>query len=218
MRTEPGELRDWLVTATAACALAACLAGLVRPLPVLPEPGMADRPMPTQTTWVRLEQPTGGAGSAAPAAPQAETAPSPTLPPTLPALANPGAPAMLADLPVARAPSTVAAAGSVTPQATPAAGAASGAGDGPVRLTRGELGGSQPWPTYPAASLRRGEAGTVTVRLSVSPAGAVTEARVAGSSGWRSLDEAATDTIRRRWTFPPGASRDYLVDIRFQLL
>lgn len=218
MGTPEGGLRDWLVTATAGCALAACLAGIVRPPATLPKPPTSPTPTEQRTSWVRL---------APPAATSEATAGSPTAP-TRPE-APPAAPATLpaeGDLPSLPALPTLPSERRAEPSARPsepstaqaAAQGAPGAGTGPVRLTKGELGGSQPWPEYPAAALRRGESGTVTVRLSVDAAGDVTEARVDASSGWRSLDEAATGTIRRRWSFPPGQPRDYLVDIRFQIL
>jgi TonB family protein len=207
-------ISEWLVTATAACALAACLAGLLREPPSLSSPSRA-QPEPTLVTWVRLPTP---APDQTPATSAARTE-EPSIPTALPdapriiaPLATPTALPSLADLPTPGK-----AARNITSQ--PNAPARSGdPATGPVVLNRESLGGSQPWPEYPAAALRRGEAGTVTVRLSVNPRGEVTEARVAGSSGWRSLDEAATGTIRRRWSFPPGAPRDYLVDIRFQIL
>lgn len=214
MTAREGELTDWLVTATAACALAACLAGILRPAQALPARESTAAEPPRETTWVRIAPP--AAAGEAPAEP--ESVPSalpaaPESPEALPSLGEPAAPAILPSLPAARQARPAAA-----PNKPGTAEAKGAGGEGPVRLERGELAGSQPWPDYPSAALRRGESGTVTVRLRVTPAGEVSEARVDASSGWRSLDEAATDTIRRRWTFPPGPPRDYLVDIRFQIL
>lgn len=218
MKVREDNLGDWLVTATAACALAACLAGILRPPGALPDPSPPAAESKPKTTWLRLSvAPAASAGAATAAA----AAPTPTTVPASPSpLADSGLATLpeLPSLPTAHAPGKTPVAvsrGSRTPSA--ASGAAPET-SGPVRLGREELGGSQPWPDYPAAALRRGESGTVTVRLSVEPSGTVRDVRVAGSSGWRSLDEAATDTIRRRWAFPPGEPRDYLVDIRFQIL
>lgn len=219
MEAEANELRDWLVTATAACALAACVAGIVRPFPTLPDPDSPPAQPERRTAWVRLSAPSGTHAGEAVSAP---TPPAPADVPATPApLAQPGPAADLPDLPALPVPrSTGAAAGAAAvASASPSGGSAATRGaDSPVRLERAQLGGRQPWPDYPAAALRRREEGTVTMRLSVDPSGAVREVRVTGSSGWRSLDEAAADTIRRRWSFPPGEPRDYLVDIRFQIL
>jgi len=221
MGASEDELRDWLVTATAACALAGCLAGILRPLASLPSPSNEPAPSEARTSWVRLPPPAAAAGGGTSrASVPPPTGGPPAAPAALPALSEAPPPALtpLPALPERR-PAATAARGDAEPvPVRTAGGEPPGSVAGPVRLTQAGLGGSQPWPEYPAAALRRGETGTVTVRLSVSPAGDVTEARVAASSGWRSLDEAATATIRRRWTFPPGEPRDYLVDIRFQIL
>jgi protein TonB len=207
-------ISEWLVTATAACALAACLAGILREPPALSSPS-GTQPEPTLVTWVRLPTPTPSQTPAT-GEPRTEESALPTALPDAPSiiarLTTPTALPVLADLPTPGK-----AARNVTSQPIAPVGSG-GSANGPVVLNRESLSGSQPWPEYPTAALRRGEAGTVTVRLSVNPLGEVTEARVADSSGWRSLDEAATSTIRRRWSFPPGTPRDYLVDIRFQIL
>ena len=214
MDATEGDLPDWLVTATAACALLACVAGILRPASALPEGRSAEDEPARETTWVRLAPPAGPAPATSDAAvPSAPPSPPPS-PDALPTLGEAEPLPALPSLPPARA----AAAGSRSPTGSAPAGAATPGGEGPIRLERGQLAGSQPWPEYPAAALRRGESGIVTVRLRVTATGDVSEARVDTSSGWRSLDEAATGTIRRRWTFPPGPPRDYLVDIRFQIL
>lgn len=215
MIPEADRLSDWLVAATATCALAACLAGILRDPPVMTSP-KAEEPAAAANRWLRLSSPVP-LGVTDPAA---ETGASPSSLAELPAA--PAAPAALGALPeLPAAPAAKARTGPATraPDGAIAAGSrAEGADPGPARLARGDLGGDQPWPEYPAAARRRGEAGTVTVRFQVDASGAVTAVRVAGSSGWRSLDEAAIGTIRSRWSFPPGPPRDHLVDIRFELL
>lgn len=215
MSYEADNLSDWLVAATAACALAACVAGILREPPALSRPPTEEPATPT-TRWVRLSPPVP-LGLADPAA---ETDASPASLVALPAApAAPAALGALPELPAAPAAKEQASSATRAPDGAIAAGSrAEGAGPGPARLGRGDLGGDQPWPEYPAAARRRGEAGTVTVRFQVDASGAVTAVRVAGSSGWRSLDEAAAGTIRSRWRFPPGPPRDHLVDIRFELL
>jgi periplasmic protein TonB len=61
-------------------------------------------------------------------------------------------------------------------------------------------------PAYPLAAARRGEHGTVTLRLTVGSDGSVLEAAVAKSSGSPRLDQAARDQIAT-WHFTP-ATRD----------
>ena len=62
---------------------------------------------------------------------------------------------------------------------------------------------SNPPPTYPEASRRAGEQGIVGVVITIAPDGSVTAARVAQSSGYTSLDEAALMAVHR-WRFRPG--------------
>lgn len=67
------------------------------------------------------------------------------------------------------------------------------------------LAGSTPAPRYPAASLRRGERGTVVVEARVDASGTVSAVSVASGSGSRLLDRAAADAVRR-WRFEPARS------------
>jgi protein TonB len=63
--------------------------------------------------------------------------------------------------------------------------------------------GQSPAPRYPAQALRRGEGGTVTVRVEIGADGRPDQVSVASSSGSRRLDRAATDAVRR-WRFTPA--------------
>jgi protein TonB len=58
-------------------------------------------------------------------------------------------------------------------------------------------------PAYPELARRRGEQGRVVVRVSVSADGMPTDASVARSSGYPSLDSAALAAVRR-WRFVPA--------------
>jgi protein TonB len=66
-----------------------------------------------------------------------------------------------------------------------------------ARITSGE-------EIYPPASKRAGEEGTVVLRLYVLESGRIGEAKVAKSSGFPRLDEAAVKEAERNWRFVPG--------------
>ena len=59
-------------------------------------------------------------------------------------------------------------------------------------------------PEYPPASRRAGEAGTVTLQVFVQENGRAGEVKVAKSSGFAKLDEAAVKEVQRNWRFVPG--------------
>jgi protein TonB len=59
-------------------------------------------------------------------------------------------------------------------------------------------------PDYPHASMRRGEAGTVLLLLTIDEGGRVRDAEVDKSSGFERLDQAALKEAFRSWTFLPG--------------
>jgi protein TonB len=58
-------------------------------------------------------------------------------------------------------------------------------------------------PSYPAASLRNGDSGTVTLALLVGTDGKVTSSRIQKSSGFRELDKAAVNALTL-CTFKPA--------------
>lgn len=60
-----------------------------------------------------------------------------------------------------------------------------------------------PQPEYPPLSRRRGEEGTVTLRISVDDHGGVAHIEIVESSGFRRLDEAAVAGVRS-WRFEPA--------------
>lgn len=65
------------------------------------------------------------------------------------------------------------------------------------------ISGQTPAPRYPSRALRRGESGTVRVRVEVGPDGRPSQVSVAQASGSRDLDRAAVDAVRR-WRFHPA--------------
>ena len=92
--------------------------------------------------------------------------------------------------------------------ATPGEGDSTGAGatalapgDQPVPLT-----GQTPPPRYPIDAMRRGESGTVLVRVEVDVNGFPAGVALVQRSGSRDLDRAAMEAVRK-WRFMP-AQRD----------
>src|SRR5690606_2777611 len=61
----------------------------------------------------------------------------------------------------------------------------------------------QPAPRYPRDAYRRGEQGTVLLRVHVDARGEPGDIDLIDSSGSRSLDRAAIDAVRR-WRFAPA--------------
>jgi len=59
-------------------------------------------------------------------------------------------------------------------------------------------------PEYPPSSRRAGEEGTVTLAVMVQENGRPGEVKVAKSSGFPKLDEAAVKEVQRNWRFVPG--------------
>ncbi|WP_421567431.1 TonB family protein [Stenotrophomonas sp. PD6] len=67
-----------------------------------------------------------------------------------------------------------------------------------------------PPPTYPPAALRRGETGSVVVRVDVDATGVPMNVTIVQRSGSRDLDRAATDAVRR-WRFLPAQNNGVAV-------
>ncbi len=88
------------------------------------------------------------------------------------------------------------------------AGAAANAtlapGDRPMPLE------GQPPPRYPPAALRRGDSGTVVVRVEVDASGNPGGVALVKRSGSRELDRAAMETVRR-WRFRPAQQKGQAV-------
>ncbi|HLM54425.1 MAG TPA: TonB family protein [Pseudoxanthomonas sp.] len=81
-----------------------------------------------------------------------------------------------------------------------------GAGEA-VAMAPGEqpvpMPGQTPAPRYPPAALRRGEGGTVLVRVEVDVRGMPAGVALVRQSGSRDLDRAAMEAVRQ-WRFRPG--------------
>ena len=98
---------------------------------------------------------------------------------------------------VETAPPPPPAAAAPTTEAAPVAAAA---GDRPQPIAD-----QSPPPSYPPAALRRGDAGTVVVRVDVDATGYPSNVTIIERSGSRDLDRAAADAVRR-WRFQPAQS------------
>ncbi|MFD0738299.1 energy transducer TonB [Lysobacter koreensis] len=91
-----------------------------------------------------------------------------------------------------------------SPPPVPAAPAPARPPPAPVASSQPQpIAGQTPAPRYPPQALRRGERGTVLVRVEIGPDGVPGAVSVASSSGSRLLDRAAVDAVRR-WRFRPA--------------
>lgn len=163
-----------LVHAVAIHALTGCLAQRVVAVP----------PPPLMATIIDAIEPP----PAAPPRPVAKIAP-PRPQPRL-AQTPPAASAVTAEAPVAQPPAPA-------PDAAPVRAE-------PVRVAPViDAAHSCRPPQYPAASRRNGEAGTVVVAFLIETDGTVAESRVASSSGFERLDEAARAALSL-CRFKPG--------------
>lgn len=206
---DSARLLDFVVIAVAVVALAVSVSGLTRTPPRI-EAGSVP-PAKPKPALVKLDptklRTAPAATSEAAVAPDAALAPAPLAPiASLPDVRLPDLP----QVPVATVRRT-------TPAPTGVRGPARGVTAGPVVLDAAEMAGRQPWPEYPYECLRRRESGVVRVEFEVGENGAVRRARAVDSSGCHRLDDAATETILRRWEFPAGDVRLFEISIHFQL-
>jgi protein TonB len=218
VQPDSDRLLDFVVVALAVVALGVSISGLTRTPPRLESATLP--PAKAKPALVKLDPtklrtaPAANADSAA-VAPDAALAPAPLAP--ISSLPNVNLPS-LPQVPATTVRRTV------TTPTVPSAGktgatggARGGVTAGPIVLDVAEMAGRQPWPEYPFECLRRRESGVVRVEFEVGENGAVRRARAVNTSGCHRLDEAATDTILRRWEFPAGDVRLYEISIQFQL-
>jgi len=218
VQPDSDRLLDFVVVAIAVVALAVSFSGVTRTPPRL-EPATLP-PAKPKPALVKLDPtklrtaPSANADGAA-VAPDAALAPAPLAP--ISSLPNVNLPA-LPQVPVTGIRQTPVTTAVPSSGKTGATGAArGGVTAGPVVLDANEMAGRQPWPEYPYECLRRRESGVVRVVFEVGENGAVRRARAVDSSGCHRLDEAATETILRRWEFPAGDVRLFEISIHFQL-
>jgi protein TonB len=91
-------------------------------------------------------------------------------------------------------------AASIAPQSPSGEGGVDSASSGPRGSGRVLLVLQRTVPKYPLQSVRKGEQGSTALVLRVNERGRVAEARVSHSSGFKRLDDAALDAVRK-WRF-----------------
>lgn len=127
--------------------------------------------------------------------------------PPLPFIPPPEVPVPVQEAPSITAVTPVQPAGPVTGPGQGPAGPLAGTGTvaaSPVRTPPVVRADSCETPSYPAASLRAGETGKVTLSFLIDVTGMVLESKVERSSGYRRLDEAARDGLGL-CKFSPGS-------------
>jgi protein TonB len=98
----------------------------------------------------------------------------------------------------------------VAPPAPPAAAAAPAPRTTAPGFAAGYL--ANPQPEYPRVARRRGEEGTVYLRVRVSAEGMPIAVVVDRSSGFPSLDRAAQERVASAWRFTPARRGDQAVE------
>jgi protein TonB len=95
-------------------------------------------------------------------------------------------------------------------------GGEAGSGRSPAPF---KVGGSGrfPSPPYPASARSAKQQGTVRLMVTVETSGIPSSVEIINSSGFSPLDRAARDTIHRRWRWPSGGVRKFIVPVRFDL-
>ena len=92
-----------------------------------------------------------------------------------------------------------------------------GSGSSPVTFNRAGSAGRFPDPVYPASARAAKIQGTVRLLVTVEASGIPSSVEVTTSSGSGALDSAARDTVSRRWRWPAGSVRKFIIPVRFVL-
>jgi protein TonB len=149
--------------------------------------------------------------------------------PPLPEITPPLSPPEMAELtplePVLEKPAPIAKAPDPKPRTTerkPAprpreSGTREGGGAPQLFTGAGGGGGRYPSPYYPASARSAGVQGSLRLLVTVEPSGLPSSVVVSSSSGHSVLDSAARDHVQRRWRWPSGQTRRYIVPVRFVL-
>lgn len=124
-------------------------------------------------------------------------------------------------MPVVRPPEPKPVTKTTPPKPRPSANAGSGTGapggSGAPTMFSGGGRGRFPSPSYPSAARSARLQGSVRLLVTVETNGVPSSVSITSSSGSAVLDTAARDTIQRRWRWPSGEVRRYIVPIRFIL-
>lgn len=91
------------------------------------------------------------------------------------------------------------------------------AGTGAPEMFTAGGGGKFPPPPYPATARASRLQGSLRLLVTVEPSGLPSSATVTSSSGHPILDSTARDHVQRRWRWPEGALRRYIVPVTFIL-
>jgi periplasmic protein TonB len=135
--------------------------------------------------------------------PEEDEAPPPPPPDYAPPPPFVPPPDLLIAAPVQTGPTTAITTTSERPVVAPAPKPAPSGGVKTPPSTQGK-GARITQPEYPPASRRAGEEGTVNLQVYVLETGRAGEIKVAKSSGFPKLDEAAVKEVQRNWRFVPG--------------
>ena len=162
-----------------------------KPLPLTPEPPPRIKPKPEPVKETKRTEP----------APQPKAAPILTAPPD--AQPAPQAPVVPPQPPVQDSKPTP------PPPEPPRAQAPPPAAVTPPRSDAAYL--NNPRPNYPLAAQRRGDQGTVLLRVLVTAEGRASSVSLEKSSGHSSLDESALTAVRS-WRFVPAKQGTQAVD------
>lgn len=239
MITEPKTNNASLISAWSAGIALLCLGiglhGATSPL--LPtSDGMVPCKASEDTVMVETFQPPAAAAASEESLPEPETKEEDIEIPPLPQITPPlTPPEMVAITPLEEAPPSMpkpkpveskpeppkpAPAPKPTPRpaSKPATSSGStGSGSSPVNFNRAGSAGRFPDPTYPASARAAKQQGTVRLLVIVEASGIPSAVEVTTSSGSGALDSAARDTVSRRWRWPVGAVRKFIIPVRFVL-
>ena len=204
--------------------------------PLIPTVMVVD-PAADEPVMVEVFQPPAAADSAADDAPEPPQEEEQDLEmPPLPEMATPLTPPEMVDItpveappppapvpmpkPAEKKPEPPKPAAKPTPRSptkTSGGGSATGSTSSSPTLFKGGGAGRFPSPSYPASARSAKRQGSVRLLVTVEASGVPSSVEISQSSGFQALDSAARDTVRRRWRWPSGAVRKFIVPIRFQL-
>ena len=84
-------------------------------------------------------------------------------------------------------------------------------------ISNGVIGGEFPRPDFPREAVIRHESGTVEVLVAVKEDGTIENAEIQSTSGSAILDRHALQFLKRKWRWPAGGRREFIVPVEFSL-